>query len=693
MLSDRTLDTAGRPVNPLFAESSLPLGYPRFDRIRTEHFREAFLSGMEEQRLEIQRIVQDPERPTFQNVFERLERSGRVLQRVKLIFFNLVGAHTNDELEAIRTEMAPRLSAHADTILLDEGLFRKIDAVYRQRGDIRFDPEPLRLIERYHLMFVRAGARLSDEDKERLKEVNREIAELATRFSQNVLKEVNESSVVVDTPDALAGLTPPEITAAAGRADEQGRAGKFVLPLQNTTGQPVTASLHDRALRRRIHEVSVSRGSSGGLWDNREIVSRVVRLRAERARLLGYRNHADYVLADQTAQTPEAVDARLAQLVPAAVRNARREAARLQRTIDAEGGGFELKAWDWAYYAEKVRSADYALDQASILPYFQLDRVLEDGVFQAARVLFGLDFEERHDLPTYHPDVRTFDVRDQRGDTVALFVADLYARPSKRGGAWMSSYVRQSKLLGDRPVVANHQNIAKPPEGEPTLLTLDEVVTMFHEFGHGLHGLLSDVHFPFFSGTAVPRDFVEFPSQFYEMWALWPEILARYAVHHETGAPMPSELAEKVRSMRLFNQGFATTEYLAACVIDQALHQLQPDEVPDAASLMDFEAEVLHRHGIDLEAVPPRYRVPYFSHIMGGYDAGYYAYIWAEVMDADAVRWFEDHGGLTRENGEQLRQTVLARGGSAEAMDMYRAFSGREPAVEPLLERRGLVGV
>jgi peptidyl-dipeptidase Dcp len=678
--------------NPLLVESELPLGYPRFDVIEPRHFGPAFEIGMEEQRAEVAAIAADDRAPTFENTLEALERTGRTLQRVKLVFFNLVGAHTNDALEALRTELSPKLSAHTDAILLDADLFRRIDTLHEQIDGLGLDAESHRLVERYHEIFVRAGARLDEDAKARLKTLNTELAELSTRFSQNVLHEVNDSAIVVDDREELRGLTSSEIATARRAAEERGMEGRWVLPLQNTSGQPVLASLEDRGLRRRILETSLKRGSHGGAYDNREIVSRVARLRAERAHLLGYEHHAAYVLEDQTARTAEAVDQRLAELVPPAVRNAHGEAEALQELIDAEGGGFRLEAWDWAFYAEKRRSALHEIDQNELRAYFEMDTVLERGLFHAAHVLFGLEMEERMDLPTYHPDVRVWNVRSEDGEVIALFLADLYARPSKRGGAWMNSYVRQSHLLGDRPVIANHQNVTKPAEGEPTLLSLDEVNTLFHEFGHGLHGILSDVHYPLFSGTAVPRDFVEFPSQFNEVWALWSEILGNYAVHHETGAPMPPGIADKLRDMRRFNQGYATTEYLAACVVDQALHQLSPDEVPSADGLLAFEARVLSDAGFDVDAVPPRYRLPYFSHIMGGYAAGYYAYIWAEVLDADAVEWFEEHGGARRETGEHLRKTVLSRGGSVEATEMYRAFRGRDADVAPLLRRRGLAG-
>lgn len=676
--------------NPLLEDSGLPLGYPPFHRMEPGHFGPAFQEGMAEQRREVAAIAADPEPPTFENTLEALERTGRTLQRVKLVFFNLVGADTNDDLEALRTELSPKLAAHSDAILLDAGLFRRIDDLHARLDELDLDPEARRLVERYHEVFVRAGARLDEEAKAHLKALNAELAELSTRFSQNVLHEVNDCAVVVDDAERLRGLSEAEVATARRTAHERGLDGKYVLPLQNTSGQPVLASLEDRELRRSILETSLARGSRGGQWDNREIVSRAVRLRAERARLLGYAHHADYVLEDQTAGTADAVNARLRELVPPAVRNARRDAEALQTLIHEEGGGFAIQAWDWAFYSDKLWSALNQLDQQALRGYFELERVLERGLFHAARVLFGLELEERTDLPTYHPDVRVWTVRDGRGDRTALLLADLYARPSKRGGAWMSSYVRQSHLLGDRPVVAIHQNIVKPGPGESTLLTLTEVNTLFHEFGHALHALLSDVTYPFFSGTAVPRDFVEFPSQFNEIWALWPEVLANYARHHETGEPMPPDVAGKVRDMRRFDQGYQTTEYLAACVLDQALHQLSPEQVPSAEELMDFERRVLTEAGFDLDAVPPRYRLPYFSHIMGGYAAGYYAYIWAEVLDADAVAWFEEHGGATRENGEHLRETVLSRGGSVEAMEMYRAFRGRDPEVEPLLRRRGL---
>jgi peptidyl-dipeptidase Dcp len=602
----------------------------------------------------------------------------------------MTSAHTNDALEETRVEMAPKLSAHTDEILLDAALFERIRTLYEQRDGLGLDTESLRLLEETYRDFVRAGAELSDPDKQRLRAINSELAELETRFTQNVLDEVNALAVVVDSRDELAGLTEGEIKAAAEAAQSRDMAGKFVLPLLNTSQQPALASLENRALRQRIFETSVSRGHRGGEFDNREILSRTARLRAERAQLLGYENHAAYVLADETALTVAAVNERLASLTPPAVENARREAADLQRVIDAAGGDFDVAAWDWDFYAEKVRQERYAFDASQLEPYFELDTVLQNGVFFAAGQIYGLRFEERSDLPVYQEDVRVFEVFEDDGTTLAIFIFDPYARPSKRGGAWMNAYVSQSHMLDRKPVVANHANITKPAAGEPALLTLDEVTTLFHEFGHALHGMFSDVRYPTFAGTSVPRDFVEYPSQVNEMWVTWPEVLQNYARHHETGEPMPTELLDKVLESQKFNQGYATTEYLAASIIDQALHQLDPDDVPSADTLMAFEAQALETAGARLDTVPPRYRYPYFSHIMGGYSAGYYSYIWSEVLDADTVEWFKENGGMTRANGQHFRDTLLSRGGSIEAMALFREFRGRDPDVEPLLERRGL---
>ena len=676
--------------NPFLAESPLYLRYPPFDRVDDSHYLPAFEAGMAEQLAEIDAIVNQDATPTVENTLVPLELSGQTLSRVATVFFALISAHTNDAMNEIQTEISPLLAAHEDQILLNGELFARVKSLYDNRESLGLDPESLRLVEESHRDFVRAGAELSEEQQETLRAINQEIAELQTRFSQNVLNEVNETFTVIDTREELAGLTEAQIEGAADEAEAKDLTDKFVIPMVNTTQQPLMSALENRELRERMLGVSMSRGNRGGEYDNREVVSRTVSLRAERAAQLGYATHADYILDNQTAKTVAAVNERLASLTPPAVANAEREAADLQAMIDSEGGDFEVAAWDWDFYAEKVRQERFEFDASQLKPYLELNSVLENGVFYAANQIFGITFEERFDLPVYQEDVRVFEVFDHDGSTLSLFIFDPYARESKRGGAWMNAYVSQSRLEGTLPVVANHLNIAEPPEGEPTLLTFDEVVTTFHEFGHALHGMFSNVTYPSFAGTSVPRDFVEYPSQVNEMWVTWPDVLANYARHHETGEPMPQDLLDRVLAAEQFNQGYATTEYLAASISDQALHQLTAEEVPSADELMPFEADALAAAGADLATVPPRYRLTYFSHIMGGYSAGYYSYIWSEVLDADTVEWFKENGGMTRENGQHFRDTLLSRGGSAEALSLFRDFADREPNVEPLLVRRGL---
>ena len=675
--------------NPFFAESDLPYGLPPFDRIEDGHYRAAFERGMAEQIEEVEAIAASTEPPDFGNTVIALERSGRLLDRVARVFFSLTAADTNDELNAIRAEMAPKLAAHTDRILLNAELFARIEALHEDRAG--FSPEETRLVERYRRDFTRAGARLLEPEKERMREINAELASLSAAFTENTLDEVNASAVVVDSAEELAGLSEGEVAAAAEAAKTRELDGKHVIALLNTSGQPALSSLTDRSLRERIMRASLARGSRGGEHDNREVIVRIAALRAERAALLGYPHHAAFVLEEQTAQTIDAVNERLAGLTPAAVRNARREAEDLEALARSRGEDIEIAAWDWSYYAEKLRAERFSFDESQLKPYFEMNGVLENGVFHAASRLYGLRFEERPELPVYHPDVRIWEVFEEDGTPLGLFLGDFYARPSKRGGAWMNAHVPQSGLLGTKPVVANHLNIPKPPEGEPTLLTLDEVITMFHEFGHALHGLFSDVRYPYFAGTSVPRDFVEYPSQVNEMWATWPEVLRNYAVHHETGEPIPADLLDRVLSARTFNQGFSTTEYLAATLLDLAWHQLGVSETPDAGGVLAFEEAALEAAGVAFAPVPPRYRSTYFSHIWGsGYSAGYYSYIWSEVLDADSVEWFRENGGLLRENGDHFRRTLLSKGGSVEAMDLYRAFRGRDAEVEPLLRRRGL---
>lgn len=677
-------------TNPFFEPSTLPYQLPPFDRITDADYLPAFEKGMADQRAEFDAIANNPEPPSFDNTIVAAERSGQVLLRVSNVFFNLVGANTNPQMEKVQSTVAPLLAAHADAITLDPKLYARIKTLHDQRDKLGLDAEQLRLLDRYHLDFVRAGARLDEKQKTRLREINGELASLQTRFSQNLLKENNASAVVVDDRASLAGMSDAAIAAAAEAAKERKLEGKYVLALQNTSGQPALASLQDRALRERLQKASVGRASRGGEFDNRATIARIVKLRAERAALLGYPNHAAYVLEDQTAGTTTAVNKMMADMAPAAVANARAEAAAMQAIVDADKGGFQIAAWDWAYYAEKVRKAKYAFDESELKPYFEMDNVLRKGVFYMAEKLYGLTFKERHDLPLYRDDVRVFEVFDG-GKPLGLFIADYYARDNKRGGAWMNEYVSQNGLFGTSPVVANHLNIPKPPKGEPTLLTFDEANTMFHEFGHAVHGLFSNVKYPRLAGTNVPLDFVEYPSQVHEMWTTWPEVLKNYARHYQTGELIPQALLDKVIAAQQFNQGFATVEYLGAAMLDQSYHQISADQAPTADTVLAFEAKALADKGVAYEPVPPRYRSTYFSHIVGGYAAGYYAYLWSEVLDADSVQWFKENGGLTRKNGDHFRDTLLSRGGSIDAMQLYRDFRGRDPSVQPLLERRGLL--
>jgi len=693
--------SAGQPAapaaqdNPFLVQSDLPLQYPHFDKIKDGDFAPAFDAGMAEQLKEIEAIANNPEAPTFENTIIAMENSGQLLDRATTVFYNLVGTDTNDARKQLDADYSPKFAAHRDAIMLDGKLFARIQALYDQRDGLGLDAEGARLVERYYTDFVRAGAKLSDADKTKLKDMNAQLATLGTQFDQNVLNEVNASAVVFDSAEALAGSSEGQVTAAAEEAKKRGLEGKYVVTLLNTTGQPPLTYLSNRDARQKIFEASVARGSRGNEYDNTGVVSQVVKLRAERANLLGFPNHAAYSLADATAKTPEAVNDMLGQLAPAAVANAKREAADLQKMIDQEQAAkgeptFKLEPWDWAYYAEKVRQARYDFDENQLKPFFEMKNVLENGVFFAANQLYGLTFKERTDLPKYRDDIWTYDVFDADGKQLAIFIFDPYARDSKRGGAWMNAYVSQSALRGTQSVVANHLNIPKPPEGQPTLLTWDEVTTAFHEFGHALHGMFSNVTYPYFSGTNVPRDFVEFPSQVNEMWADWPSVLANYAKHYQTGEPMPQALLDKVLAASKFNQGFATTEYLGAAMLDQRWHQIGPDQVPPASGVMQFEHDALVADGIYFPPVPPRYRTPYFSHIMGGYAAGYYAYIWSEVLDANTQEWMRAHGGLKRENGDHFRATLLSRGGSQDALQLFRDFSGHDPQIEPLLKKRGL---
>lgn len=678
-------------ANPLLVESTLPFNYPRFDLIKNEHYLPAFEAAMAEALRETRAIADNAEPATFENTVVAMEKSGRALSRIGSIFGNLSGANTNPELQAVQRTIAPKLAAHSDAIRLDGPLFNRLTKVYDARETLNLDPESKRLLERYYTDFVRAGAKLNDADKAKLRALNAELATLQTSFTQNVLKERDASSVVFASRAELAGASDATIDAAAAAAKSAGQEGKFLIRVQNTTGQPLLQDLKLRASRERIMAASLDRGSRGGDYDNRAIVAAIAKKRAERAALLGYAHHAAYQLEEQTVGGVDKLNALLARLAPAAVANARREAADMQAIVDAEKGGFEISAADWDMYSEKVRKARYDFDESQLKPYFELNHVLVDGVFFAATKLYGLTFKERHDLPVYEPTVRVFDIFNEDGSQLAIFLFDPYARPNKNGGAWMNAYVSQSRLLGTKPVIGNHLNLPKPPEGQPTLLDYDNVRTAFHEFGHALHGMFSDVLYPRFAGTAVARDFVEFPSQVNEMWAIYPEVLRNYAKHHQTGETLPTALVDKLIAASKFNQGYRTTEYLAATLLDQAWHQIPASEVPDADGVLAFEAAALKKYGVDFAAVPPRYRSTYFSHTFsGGYSAGYYSYIWSEVLDAAGAEWTLKNGGLKREIGERMRKTVLSRGGAEDALGMFRTLTGQEPDIKPLLERRGL---
>jgi peptidyl-dipeptidase Dcp len=673
-------------TNPLLKESALPYHLPPFAAIRNEHFAAAFDQGMAEELAEVAAIANNKAEPTFDNTIVAMELSGKLLGRAQRVFGIITSSLTNPALEKLDEDYSPKFAAHSDAILLNSALFARVHKLWEKRESMGLDAPSKKLLEDTHRNFVRAGAALSEAGKAKMRAINADLAKLSTQFRQNVLKEINASSVMVNTKEELAGLSEGAIKAAADAAKAAGAEGKYAIRLVNTSGQPPLDQLQNAAVRKRVMEASLARGMRGNEFDNRAVVISMARRRAELAELLGYANFAAYQVEEQTANSVDTVNKLLARIVPAAVANARKEAAALQ----ASAGKAPISAGDWSYYTEKVRLAKYQFDEGQLRPYYELKRVLVDGVFYAATRLYGITFKERRDLHGYSPDMVAYEVFNADGKPLGLFLGDYYARPNKRGGAWMNSYVSANGLNGNKPVVGNHLNIPKPPAGEPTLLTHDEVNTMFHEFGHALHGLFSTAKYPSHAGTQVPRDFVEFPSQVNEMWATWPEILEHYAVHYQTGKPMPKELLDKVSAAEKFNQGFTTTEYIAASVMDQAWHQLKPREIPD--DVAKFEASVFARQGLDFALVPPRYRSTYFSHVFaGGYAAGYYSYIWSEVLDADTVEWFKQNGGLKRANGDRFRNMVLSQGGSADALVLYKAFRGAEPDTNPLLRRRALI--
>ncbi|MDR9408130.1 MAG: M3 family metallopeptidase [Balneolaceae bacterium] len=676
--------------NPLFTPSTLPFEAPNFDEISEEHYRPAFEEGMERELAQMDSIASNPEPPTFENTIVAMEKSGRLLERTESVFYNLTSAHTNDQIQEIQSEMAPKLASHSDNIYLNADLFERVQTLYDQRDELDLDESSLKLLEDTYRDFVRAGAHLTEEEQQRMREINERTSTLTTQFQDNLLKLTQERAVLVDDVEELDGLSEDRIAAAKEAAEERGHEGQYLLSITNTTRVPILKSLINRDLRERVWKASAFRGigEDGGI-DNRPLVLELVELRAERAALLGYYDHASYRHDPQTAENPENVLDMLTDLIPSVIANTEQEASKITEMMREDGVEGELQPWDWEYYAEKVRQAEYDIDEAEIRPYFELDRVLKDGVFFTMNQLFGITFEERFDLPVYHEDVRIFDVLDEDGSQIGLFYADYFTRDSKRGGAWMNSFVSQSHLLDKKPVIVNVMNIPPPAEGEPALISFDNVSTMFHEMGHAVHGLFSDVKYPSQSGTSVPRDFVEFPSTFEEDWAVLPEVLENYAVHHETGERIPQDLLDKVIAARNFNQGFDTQEYLAATMVDLEWHLLDTTEIPN--DVVEFEDESLAKYDLDMQAVPPRYKSPYFAHIFaGGYSANYYAYIWSEILAADAFAYMRESGGLTRENGDRFREYILSKGGSRDAMDLYETYRNGEPDVVHLLRRRGL---
>ncbi len=675
-------------MHPLLLSSDLPYQLPRFADFTDDDFGPALDEGMAAQLEVVAAITSNPEAATFDNTLVPLERSGEGLSRVLRIFFNKASADTNEQIDELRASYAPKLAAHSDALALDRDLYQRLLTVHEQRDML--DPEQRYLVERYVVEFTLAGAALGDDDKARLRKLNEQMSAQETAFEITLQADTNDLAVVIDDESDLAGLTPGEISAAAAAAASRGLDGKWLLTLVLPTAHPHLAALTDRDVRRRLSAAQRARGSRGGAHDTRQIALDILRLRAERAQLLGFANHAELVTKDNTAGTPAAVREMLSRLAPAAAGNARREQAELSAQA-----GFPVEAHDWPFYAEQVRSEQYDVDLAALRPWFEAERVLQEGVFFAAHRLYGLTFAERSDLDGYHPDVRVFEVKEEDGTPVGLYLLDLYTRDSKRGGAWMSSFVNRSELLGtESAVVFNNLNVPKPAPGEATLLTYDETRTLFHEFGHALHGLLARATYPRFAGTAVFRDFVEYPSQVNEMWMLWPDVLANYAAHNETGEPIPVDVVERIEASSTFNEGFGTSEYLAAALLDLAWHELGPDEVPMSPDeVLRFESEALAAVGLDNPAVPTRYSTPYFAHSMSsGYASAYYSYIWSEVLDADTVAWFKDNGGLTRENGDLYRKYVIGIGGTTDPLASYVAWRGRPAPIEPLLERRGLGG-
>ncbi len=676
-------------TNPFFASSLLPYQAPHFDLIDDSHYRPAFDEAIRQKRDEIAAIAGSAAAPDFNNTVLALEHSGGLLGRVSNVFFAMTSAHTNDYLQQLEEAIATELAALANDIWLNDALFARVDAVYQARQTMAPDAESLRLIEELHQRFILAGARLGEAEKQALKAINTESATLISQFNQRLLAADKAGGLVVDYPHQLDGLSQAELDAAARAAADKGLRDRWLIPLLNTTQQPALQQLRDRQTRENLFKAGWLRTQKNDANDTRELVRRLVALRARQAELLGFDSYASWKIADQMAKTPDAALAFMRGIVPAARGRALLEQADIQKVIDDEQGRFDVQAWDWLFYAERVRLAKYALDESQVKPYFALNRVLTDGVFWAATQLFGITFAERNDIPVYHPDVRVWEIFDQNGEGMALFYGDFFARDSKGGGAWMGNFVEQSHEFGTRPVIYNVCNYQKPAEGQPALISWDDVITLFHEFGHTLHGLFASQHYATLSGTNTPRDFVEFPSQINEHWASHPQVFAHYARHYETGEPMPDALREKMLSATQFNKGYDMTELLSAALLDMNWHGLSASEAPDDVEA--FEVAALEREQLHLPAVPPRYRSSYFAHIFGGgYAAGYYAYLWTQMLADDGYQWFVEQGGLNRENGQKFREAILSRGNSSDLAELYRAWRGHDPQIEPMLVNRGL---
>lgn len=675
--------------NPFAKQSTLPFHTFDFSKLHDSDFAPAFDEGMRVQLAEVDSIANNKEAPTFENTLVALEKTGQLLSRARLVFSLLTGANTNDTLQKLDEEYAPKFAALGDAIYLNSNLFKRVETLYNQKQQLNLDPESARLLDYYYQDFIKGGARLSDTDKEQLKKLNSEEASLSSKFNNQLLAAAKAGAIIIDNQSDLDGMSQSDIDAAAAAAKADGKEGKWELPLQNTTQQPYLASLKNREVRKRIFEASWNRAEKGDANDTRKTITRLAQLRAQKAKLLGYPNYAAWNLQDQMAKTPEAVNNFLNQLIPPTMAKGKEEAADIQALIKSQGDTFQVQPWDWDYYSEQVRKAKYDLDESQVKPYFVLDSVLKNGVFYAANQLYGITFKERKDLPVYQKDVRVFEVFDKDGSSLALFYCDYFKRDNKSGGAWMSNLVNQSALLGEKPVVYNVCNFTKPAEGQPALISFDDVTTMFHEFGHALHGMFASQQYPSLSGANTARDYVEFPSQFNEHWALYPQVLKNYAKNYKTGAVIPQALIDKIKKAATFNQGYAFGEYLAAAGLDMQWYSL-PGDAPEQ-NADSFETQALKKIGADLSYIPPRYRSSYFLHIWSnGYSAGYYAYCWSEMLDDDAYAWFEEHGGLTRENGQYFRDKLLSRGNSEDLATLYRGFRGKDPSIEPLLKNRGL---